>query len=80
MESTSPTGELRYLTSVRTNDVISGTIQPKEVGTLPAPFLTYNTYLLYELHVAKLLPWTLILNHHESANVQCVWYCLNESH
>lgn len=34
MESTSPTGELRYLTSVRNADVISATIQPKEVGGL----------------------------------------------
>ena len=34
MESTSPTGELRYLTSVRDGQVVAATIQPKEVGTL----------------------------------------------
>lgn len=32
MESTSPTGELRYLTSVREGDIVSASIQPKEVG------------------------------------------------
>lgn len=32
MEATSPTGDQKYLTSVRENDLISATIQPKEVG------------------------------------------------
>ncbi|XP_045200406.2 filamin-B-like isoform X2 [Mercenaria mercenaria] len=32
MESTSPTGELRYLTSLREGNIVSASIQPKEVG------------------------------------------------
>lgn len=32
MESTSPTGELRYLTSVREGNIVSASLQPKEVG------------------------------------------------
>ena len=32
MESTSPTGQLRYLTTVRQGDIVSGSLQPKEVG------------------------------------------------
>ena len=33
MEYTSPTGELRYLTSVKQGDVVTATLHPKEVGT-----------------------------------------------
>ncbi|KAL4219915.1 hypothetical protein ACF0H5_020327 [Mactra antiquata] len=32
MESTSPTGDLRYLTSVRDGNTVTASIQPKEVG------------------------------------------------
>ena len=32
MESTSPTGQLRYLTSVNSTDIVSASIKPKEVG------------------------------------------------
>lgn len=33
MESTSPTGDLRYLTSVRDDAIVSASLHPKEVGT-----------------------------------------------